>query len=123
VPPGRRLKRREAMGDAAENRLGTLVEGDSSNRWTPDNPEFREFLAHIAEIIANGYIETIELTEDRERVDVWTAAIQGKSGVPEALTEEVQPGSQEACGDGIQPTTTTVQVADKRKGGSDGKEA
>lgn len=113
------------MGEAAKDILGLGVSenGDPSNRWTPADQDFRAFLDHIAEIIAKGYIETIELTADRERADVWTAAIQGKSGNPEALIEEIQPVGQEVYGDGRQPTTTTVQVADKRKEGSDGKEA
>lgn len=112
------------MENAAKDILvGVPRNGDPSIRWTPADSDFREFLEHLVVLLGLEYVELMRSTADPEDLAAWEAAVSGKGNTAEVHLDDARPGEQEVCGDGKQPTTTTVQVADKRKGGSDGKEA
>ena len=40
--------------------------------WNPsDHPEFREFLDHVAEILAHEYVQRMRETADPEDLEAW----------------------------------------------------
>lgn len=111
------------MGNTATNITGGQAEELLLGKVNLADPATREFAEHLGVLLGLEYVELMKSTADPEDLAAWEAAVRGEGNTAEVHLDDARLGEQEACGDGRQPTTTTVQVADKRKGGSDGKEA
>jgi len=112
------------MGNAAEDILGTKTAEQVGEDWTPtNNPDFRDLLHHFVEIVSGEFAELSEKSAGLSEALYREVVSRGDNGSGDALPERTPPGKQEVRGDVQQLRAATVQVADKRKGGSDGKEA
>lgn len=58
-------------GEQAET-IGTSAAEQPCEAWNPSgSPEFREFLDHIAELIAHDYVRRMRETADPEDLEAW----------------------------------------------------
>lgn len=58
-------------GEPAEL-IGHLRTDEGSKGWNPvDHPEFRDFLDHVAELIAHDYVRRMRETADPRDLEAW----------------------------------------------------
>ena len=64
-------------GEPAEI-IGKRTADQPCDGWSPsDNPVFREFLDHVADLIAHEYVKRMRETADPEDLDAWEKGGRG----------------------------------------------
>ncbi len=68
------------MSDVPAEIIGDRTAEQICDDWSPsDDPEFREFLDHVTELIAHDYVRRMRETADPEDLKAWETATEGST--------------------------------------------
>lgn len=60
------------MGGVLAEIIWNRVDSQPCDGWNPsDHPEFREFLDHVADLIASDYVRRMKETADPDDLEAW----------------------------------------------------